>query len=84
MPPYLAVISFKTVQGIFVFVFAKSLKCVRASKTLGEKFISETNQANFQMRIEVYYKLTCITSLRLDSNIYSMIAIILRLIQSIF
>ena len=36
------------------------------------------------MRIEVYYKLTCITSLRLDFHIYSIIAITLRLIQGFF
>ena len=32
--PYLAVLSFKY-KKVFVFVFAKTLKCVMASKTLG-------------------------------------------------
>ena len=37
------------------------------------------------MQIAVYYKFTCITSfIRLDFHIYSIIAITLRLIQSIF
>ena len=36
------------------------------------------------MRIEGYYKLTCITSSRLDFHIYSIIAITLRLIQGFF
>ena len=48
------------------------------------KMYQEINQANFKMRIEVYYKLTCITSLRLDFHIYSIIAITLRLIQGFF
>ena len=36
------------------------------------------------MQIEVYYKFACITSLRLDFHIYDIIAITLKLIQSIF
>ena len=64
-----------------IFFLAKS---VRPCKTLAQKFVSETNQANFKIQIEVYYKLTCISSLRLDFNIYSIIAIALRLIQGFF
>ena len=68
--------------GLFLKLFRwVSLKSVRAGKTRRQNFISETNQANIKMRIDVYYKFTCITSLRLY---YSIIAITLRLIQSIF
>ena len=74
LSPYLAV--------YFLFNEFFLGKICKGKQNTSVKIYQRDKKANFEMQIEVYCKFTCITSfIRLDFHIYSIIAIILRLIQ---